>query len=86
MDEHTGYYFLTVEGERLVVKYGPKDNEVTRPIRDAQDYGDFFTAQAETLGVDILELTIMASSTVDFPAEYTDREDVILLCNLLRRS
>ena len=80
-------FYLTMADGFLVVQYDAHEEtgvEVTRKITGAQDYHDFFRAKAHELGVGVMDRHIMASSSVDFPDEYTDRADVIELCNQVR--
>ncbi len=78
-------FYLTILKGWLVVQYdGPRGGKVTRRIKGAQEYARFFQSKATEYGVPVEDLHIMASSSVDFPEEYTDRAEVIELCNRLR--
>jgi len=83
MSRPATYFFMTVEGGRLVVKYDSTEQgaEVTRVIHSMQDYYDFFTSKQHEAGGDI---TVMCSSSMDFPEEYTEDADVVALCHSIR--
>lgn len=78
------YFFLTASNGYLEVVYGPIGNKTTRKINDADDYNSFFAGKIAEAGGDKDELTVMCSSSVDFPEDYTSDADVIALCHAIK--
>jgi len=79
------YFFLTIEYDRLVVKYdGTDGGKITRPIRDIEDYRQFFISKANEAGVKLDDLDVMCSSSVDFVEEHTKNQEVIKLAREIR--
>jgi len=86
MSRSATYFFLTIENEKLVVKFdGSNNGETTRVIDSVTDYNDFFRSKADEAGLHVGQLQIMASSSVDFPDEYTKDADVIELAGTIRK-
>ena len=76
------YFFLTIEHGRVVVKYdGTSGGEVTRVVHSTADFANFIQSKAREAGCSWADLSIMGSSSIDFPEEYTDNADTIALAN-----
>jgi hypothetical protein len=53
-------------------------------INTVDEYNVYFQTQAAYTGIAIEDLRIMASSSLDFPDEYTSDAKVIALCDAIR--
>jgi hypothetical protein len=85
MSRPATYFFLTIEYDNVVVKYdGTSGGKVTRPIRDIEDYRQFFISKADEAGVDIDNFDVMCSSSIDFPEEHTKNPKTINLAREIR--
>jgi hypothetical protein len=72
-------YFLPVENDHVVVKcYAP------RVITSVSDFDEFLSLEAARLGVSPEDLKVFASSTMDFPEEYTSNSETIALARAAR--
>jgi hypothetical protein len=79
------FIFFTVKDGRLVVEYrDPQGRKTSQPIESVEGYWDFLEGVAEEIGVPLEGLEWYFSSSVDFPEEYTDDEEVIELCREIR--
>lgn len=76
------YHFVTVEDDDVVIYYGA---DQARVIQTLQEYRSFLKARADAQGVEMKDLTVMASSSMDFPEENTKNADTIALAHLIRR-
>lgn len=80
-------FFLDIQNDKLVVMYyGTSGGKVTKYIRDEAHLHDFFVSKANEFGVELEDLDIFASSSLDFPTEYTAVQELIDLCKKLRKS
>lgn len=77
-------YFLTVERNKLVVKY-PADSggEITRVVHSTTDWIDFCRSRKDVDDKAGRKFLICASSTVHFPEDYTSNKDTIALCRAM---
>jgi hypothetical protein len=72
-------YILSIENDQVVVKYfGP------RVITSVRDFHEFLSLETARLGVSPDELKVFASSTMDFPEEYTSNPETIVLARAVR--
>lgn len=85
---YAGQYYLTCksDGVEIRAKSGPKAGEyvVVALVTTPNAYVEFFEAEMKKFGIGEDDLIIMGSSSMDFPEEYTDRKDVIALCDAIR--
>lgn len=81
------YFYMTVQKDSVVVKYTrfPSKKKVTKKFKDYEDYLKFFNDILVKRGIKATDLTIMCSSSMDFPNEYTKKKSVIALANKLRQ-
>ena len=77
-----GYYNLSVNNDRIEVK--SEGLTSVRVITDIQYYIRFFTSEAERIGCDIDDLTVMCSSSMDWPEDSTKNKETIALANEIR--
>lgn len=78
-------FFLTIHHGQLAVIYdGTHGGRVTRTIPNLEDMAQFFTSKANEAGRELHELTYLSSSSLDFPEEYTENQDVIDMANAIR--
>jgi len=82
------YFYLTIEHDRVVVKFTSTRGgaDVTRPIKDVEDFRNFFTSKADEAKVPPETLTVMASSTMDFPEDFTKDQNTVLLARFINKS
>lgn len=87
------YFMLTVSGDHLEAHYGPNLHSYDaegryvgdRTVFESGDhYFKFFADAAKAAGVDLHDLMVMCSSTVDFPEDETNNEKTIALCRMIR--
>ena len=89
------YFFLTVARAEefpeapsskaaVLVQYEVNGKDITREIKTMREYHDFFTARREAAKELGLEITIMASSSMDFPHDYSEEDHVIDLARAIR--
>jgi hypothetical protein len=85
---HAGRYYLTCkdDGVEIQAKIGPADFVVVALVTTANAYVEFFEAEMKRFGLSEDDLLIQGSSSMDFPEEYTDRKDIIELCELIGQS
>ena len=81
------YFFLTIKDGQLVAEYAAanaegKNEKLTRVFTDDVDLQKFFVEREEAAKP--LDITVMCSSSLDFPEEYTADQRVVDLCNYLR--
>lgn len=77
-------FFLTIDKQGyFVVEYisTHASAKVTRRFSSVKDYTDFFTSKRAEAGGTI---TVMASSTLDFADEYTDKEHVLAMIKAIK--
>lgn len=80
----TGFFF-TIEYGRVVVKFdGTHGGNVTRVVRDEQDLRQFLISKANEAKVDVDDLDLSASSTIDFPLEYTTDPSALAVARFLK--
>ncbi len=78
------YFFLTIEKNRVVVEYDEFGEHQTVPLTSYQYWLDFIAERKEEARKQGLEITVMASSSMDFPHEYSDQQTVIDLARAIR--
>jgi hypothetical protein len=89
------YFFLTVARAEdfpeapsseaaVLVQYEEDGKQVTKELRDLLDYLDFFTQARKAAREQGLEIRVMASSSMDFPKDYSNNEAVIDLARAIR--
>lgn len=80
------YFYMTIEKNNVVVKYDSSSKKkITKQLRNFTDYLNFFNNILMKRAVKAEDLTIMCSSSLDFPHEYTKKKSVIALANRLRK-
>lgn len=78
-------FFLSVENDRIVVTYdGTNGGKVTRVVTDDADWTQFLISKANEAGVSVAQLSVWASSTLDFPHEFTNNVETITFARRLR--
>lgn len=87
---NAGMYYLSCEqdGVRIQAKTGMKPGDYTDValVTTANAYVDFFEKEMARFGLTEDDIHILCASSMDFPDEYTDRQDVITLCDQIRQS
>lgn len=79
------YFLLTVKNDRVVVVYdGTHGGEITKVVDSSAAFGEFLRSKAAEAEVDVGALTVMCSSTMDFPREFTANAETIALATELR--
>jgi len=73
-------YFLTVENHQIVLKTGDR----SIPIPDRETFDRIMIREATAKGIPVDDLQVMASSTLDFPEEFTHCFATITLARSLR--
>jgi len=83
-----GQYYLNCEqdGVSISVKFGPGDYKKAALVTNANAYVEFFEKDMARFGLKEDDVMILCGSSMDFPEEYTDRDDVKLLCDQIRQS
>lgn len=80
------YFYMTIEKNNVVVKYDSSSKKKnTKQLKNFEDYVEFFKNILVKRGIGANDLTIMCSSSLDFPHEYTKKKSVIALANRLRK-
>jgi hypothetical protein len=74
-------FFLTVEKDGLWVR---NHTGHRWKLKTVEQYNEFFARKARQYNLDIEDFTILCSSSLDFPEDYTRNKDTIALCNLIR--
>lgn len=77
------FHLLAVEDNEVVLKYGACIDK-TYPISSLEALRGFLRRRAKALGVDVTELKVMCSSSMDFPEEETGDEGTIELAHTIR--
>jgi hypothetical protein len=79
---YAGRYYLTIEDDAVAIKvyFGLTDSKTAVRVKTAKDYCDFFETEMKRFGLKEDDLHIQASSSIDFPDEYTSDPDTIKLC------
>lgn len=85
-NEAAAIFFLDIdEFGRLTVKYGQTASlRVKTVLGSMKDLTSFMREKAAAVGLAMGDLRISPSSSLDFPEEYTDDQDVIDLCDEIR--
>lgn len=85
-------YYLSInnEGDFIVQKRSEIVRKGENPYRtvltpkNVDEVYAYFAKEVERLNIDPADLTIMSSSSVDFPEESTSKSEVIAICEALR--
>jgi hypothetical protein len=78
-------FYLCIAYDRVWVNFnGTHGGRMSRPISSLEHFRQFLTSKANEAGMRIEELTVMASSSLDFPDEFTNNPATIALANELR--
>ena len=87
---NAGMYYLSCEqdGVRIQAKVSVKPGDYTDValVTTPNAYVKFFENEMKRFGLGEDDLLIQCASSMDFPDEYTDRDDVIALCDAIRQS
>ncbi len=79
------YFFLTVKGDSIVVEYvDGNGTECSYTFKDVFDYHYFITLRSKEAREVGLDITVMASSSLDFPRDYSSDQSVIDLARAIR--
>lgn len=85
---YAGFYYLSCaeDGVQIQAKSGPKpgDYVVVALVTTANAYVEFFEAEMKKFDLEETDLHILCASSMDFPEEYTDRKEVVALCDAIR--
>ena len=83
---YAGQYYLncTEDGVSISIKFGPGDYKEAAIVTNVNAYVEFFEKDMARFDLKEEDLMILCGSSMDFPDEYTDREDVIALCDAIR--
>lgn len=86
-DEPVTYFFLTMAGDSIVVQYEDSNGvECSYTFKDIFDYHHFITLRRKEANVQGLSIRVMASSSLDFPHEYSQKQGVVDLARAIRAS
>jgi hypothetical protein len=81
----TTSFLLSIERNRVMVRYdGTSGGKITRPIKDENDYYQFLYSKADEANVQLEELRVLCSSSLDFPEEHTRNEATLKLAATIR--
>lgn len=85
---HAGRYYLTIEDDAVAIKvyFGHTDAKTAVLVKTANAYVEFFENEMKRFGLKEDDMLIQASSSLDFPHEYTKDADTIKLCKLINES
>lgn len=85
---YAGQYYLNCEqdGVVIMVKFGPGDYKRAALVTTPNAYVEWFENEMRRFGLKEDDIMILCGSSMDFPEEYTDRDDVQKLCDLIRQS
>lgn len=78
------YFFLTVEKDRVVIQYEEFGGPQVHGLKDYWHWREFITERKMEAARQGLEITVMASSSMDFPQDSTDNKTVIALARSIR--
>ena len=76
-------YFLSINHDRVEVTRSHRD-AAPHVIKSVADFRAYIAAEALRSGVKVEDIEVMASSSMDFPAEFTNDPAVIALALELR--
>lgn len=77
-------FYLTINSDKVVVEFdGTKGGRISRPVLSAADFDAFLTSKANEAGVTVDDLSVMISSTLHFPDEWTKNPETIALAREL---
>lgn len=80
------YFYLTIEHDKVWVKFkGTRGGDISRPVKSVDDLKQFLISKADEANVSIGELRVMASSTLDFPDDFTHDGATITLARELSK-
>lgn len=79
---HAGRYYLTIEDDAVAIKvyFGLTESKTAALVKTPNAYVKFFETEMERFGLEESELHIQASSSIDFPEEYTNDPETLALC------
>lgn len=78
-------FHVTIQHENVVVVYdGSHGGQITKRINTKRQFDDFMRSKAYEAGVGLDGLIVMCSSSIDWPDEWTESQDVIALCKEIR--
>ena len=78
------YFFLTMAGDSVIVQYEDNGQECSYTFKDIFDYHRFVTDRSKKAKDKGLPIRVTASSSLDFPHEYTDQQEVVNLARAIR--
>lgn len=73
------FLYLNSKNGKLEVSFDGSHGKQHTTLSSAEEYNAFFANEAARLGVDPSEFAIQASSSLDFPEEYTDKPETLAL-------
>jgi len=73
--------FLTIENDSVVLM---DDRDVSYRVDSVEGYRLLLESEASRLGVTVEDLTVMASSSMDFPEDFTTNPQTVQLARELR--
>jgi hypothetical protein len=73
-------YFLTIQEDAVVIRNG----DCIIPLSSQEDFAAFLRNEAKTHHIAISDVPIFASSSMDFPEEFTSNPATIALAKALR--
>lgn len=73
-------YIIAIENDTVVVV----SSYETKPVASLAELQGYMAEQAKRAGVLVDELNVMASSTIDFPEEWTSNKQTIALAKALK--
>lgn len=81
----TTHFYLTIYRDRVCVKpLADLDNKNAREVTSLDDLRQFLVNKAREAKVALDDLSVMASSSLDFPEEFTSHKATIALAHAIK--
>lgn len=75
-------YFLEIKDDRITI--GRSGDAFPYTVKSVADFRDYLTHEGNRIGVKPEAVLVCASSTLDFPEEFTSNPETIKLARALR--
>lgn len=70
--------------DKVTARYRNGAHQVVKSLANITEFDAFVEERAQEWGVPVEEISLMLSSTIDFPADYTDNKETLALCRYIR--
>jgi len=78
-------FYLTIRSDKLWIEFdGTHGGRHSRQIMSENDLRQFLISKANEAGIAANELSVMASSALDFPEEFTKNAETIALARAIK--